>query len=423
MHTKRQGVMMKRVSRIVGGWGGKIETAGIILCSLIDGILSQLLHFLKNKKSAEAFRQREILLIFSGVIGDAVCFLDSVQHYTAVFPEEKGYKITLILKPLVLKFYRECGVALSGIDIYEVDLHEFCMDFRYYRKVRKQLRLIEYNKVIAPQRSISEALCMIAANGREKYMVDDGMWHRGKLLRRMIYALSKTVSIMVPETEACIYSMNSVVNYFSGEHIPSKMPQLPQARGKGTSPVEGKYIVISPYASTYEKNWPIDRWIEIAKRLAGEGWTVVFSDDKEHPELDHILDVSGGVMNLCGMTSLKEWVGLIAKASALLGADSGAVHIAAAVNTPCVSISAGMDANPVYPYTPEILQEDQYVPRWVISKPKPCFGCRRKWDGYGRGNRQCIHAVQKGNPMLCVEEIGVSEVWEEIKKLKEMKRI
>ena len=89
-------------------------------------------------------------------------------------------------------------------------------------------------------------------------------------------------------------------------------------------------------------------------------------------------------------TTLKELVGVIAEARALVTNDSGPMHVAAAVGTPVVAIFGPTNPRRTGPYG---------AGHRVLSGRAPCSPCYR---------RQCIHGG--GDAIACMTRISAEEV-------------
>jgi ADP-heptose:LPS heptosyltransferase len=95
------------------------------------------------------------------------------------------------------------------------------------------------------------------------------------------------------------------------------------------SPRKGKYAVLHPFASTQEKQWPAQRFCEVARYLNLWNITPVFlagPADDVSPFNGHAI-VQG---------SLSDAAALLSKAAGFIGNDSGPAHMAAAFGVPSV---------------------------------------------------------------------------------------
>jgi len=132
-----------------------------------------------------------------------------------------------------------------------------------------------------------------------------------------------------------ILGVNRTVH--TAEHLASAffalgVPLQPVPRAQlfaSTSPVQGRYAVIHPFASAPEKQWPSERFCEVARYLKLWNLEPIFLiglGDDPSPFAAHQI-FSG---------SLAEAKAIISGASVFIGNDSGPAHIAAAFGVPSV---------------------------------------------------------------------------------------
>jgi lipopolysaccharide heptosyltransferase I len=105
-------------------------------------------------------------------------------------------------------------------------------------------------------------------------------------------------------------------------------------------------VVLFPFASArgQAKRWPIARHAELAERLAGRGLRamIAWGSPREGDEARAALAGRSGV-ELSPRTDLVELTELLRAASVLVTGDTGPMHLAAAVGTPCVALFGPSD--------------------------------------------------------------------------------
>ncbi|MDQ6970848.1 MAG: glycosyltransferase family 9 protein [Mariprofundus sp.] len=98
-----------------------------------------------------------------------------------------------------------------------------------------------------------------------------------------------------------------------------------------------------------DKMWPVSKFIDLAKKLVQDGITpVLIGVEAELDAGERLLQEVPQALNLIGKTELGEMAGVLAKATLLIGHDSGPFHLAVAVHTPVVVICPREDAEPEY---------------------------------------------------------------------------
>jgi len=127
--------------------------------------------------------------------------------------------------------------------------------------------------------------------------------------------------------------------------------------------VPAGYVVLHPGASVPARAWPAQRYAETAEALAEAGFPVVVTGSAGERRL--AAQVAGdAALNLSGRTSFAELAAVLAGAAAVVVANTGPAHLAAAVGTPVVSLFAPtVPASAWAPYrVPTVLLGDQDAP-------------------------------------------------------------
>ena len=147
-------------------------------------------------------------------------------------------------------------------------------------------------------------------------------------------------------------------------------------------------IGINPGAAYGEaKCWLPERFTAVAKKLVGKRCKVLFFGDLASKDnIDAMCrDLPSGVVNMAGMTSLRELLALLQICRVLLTNDSGPMHVAAALGTQVVALFGS--TSPKY--------TGQYRSGDVICKHVSCAPCFK---------RQCPIDFK------CMKHITVDEV-------------
>lgn len=109
----------------------------------------------------------------------------------------------------------------------------------------------------------------------------------------------------------------------------------------------GKPIVcIHPGSGAASKLWRADKWAQVGNQIAAEfGALIVFTGTRSEAAL--IAEITAGMaaeaVRIAGETSVGQLAALYARARAVLGPDSGALHLAAAVAAPTVALFGPAD--------------------------------------------------------------------------------
>lgn len=151
-------------------------------------------------------------------------------------------------------------------------------------------------------------------------------------------------------------------------------------------------VVVNVGASKPANRWPAASWARLCERLVDELGVRVQLTGGAVDRAD-----TSAVSNACrvpladraGELSLKQTAGLIRSAALFVGGDTGPLHIAAAVGTPCVALFGAADPARTGPFG------SAHV---VVRHLVPCSPCRRR------------HCNVEGHP--CMRDLAVDAVFE-----------
>jgi hypothetical protein len=108
---------------------------------------------------------------------------------------------------------------------------------------------------------------------------------------------------------------------------------------------EEAYVVIVPTSAWPEKQWGVAQWADLALKLKQDlncPRKLVMLGGNQEFEKDHCRQIErlteGRVENLCGRTSLKEYLHILAGSKAVVTVDGSASHLAQAFGRPVVTI-------------------------------------------------------------------------------------
>jgi len=169
-------------------------------------------------------------------------------------------------------------------------------------------------------------------------------------------------------------------------------------------PASGRPIIaVSVGTKVQSKDWGRENWRALLGRLAAfyPGYALILSGSPQESDASEFAadgwrQASGGcVINLCGVLTPRESAAAFARARLFIGHDSGPMHLAAAVQTPCVAIFAARNKPRVwFPYGRQ---------HRVIYHRTDCWGC---------GLETCIVEQKK-----CITSITVDEVLAQIRSV------
>jgi heptosyltransferase-2 len=155
-------------------------------------------------------------------------------------------------------------------------------------------------------------------------------------------------------------------------------------------PGQGPWVGLSPGAAYGPaKRWPPERFAALGQELLREfdARLILLGGKEERAVANQVKEhLPGGVIDVVGLTSLREALGLLSQLQLLVTNDSGLMHAAAALSVPVVALFGSTDPESTGPFTSRAT---------VIRHPRPCSPCFKRTceEGYA-----------------CLQDIGVDEV-------------
>lgn len=163
-------------------------------------------------------------------------------------------------------------------------------------------------------------------------------------------------------------------------------------------------IAVSVGTKVQAKDWGRDNWRSLLAELAlaYPGHGLVLAGAAEESEASEFAaggwrgaQGAGPVVNLCGKLTPRESAAAFAHASLFIGHDSGPMHLAAAVQTPCVAIFAARNKPRVwFPFG------DRHR---VVYHRVDCWGCGLETCTVQR--RKCLFSITVQEVMQAVREV------------------
>jgi ADP-heptose:LPS heptosyltransferase len=131
----------------------------------------------------------------------------------------------------------------------------------------------------------------------------------------------------------------------------------------------GRLIAVGPGANWPSKVWPEERYVELVRPLLNQPgvYPVVFGGPEVSALGDRLIAAWGCGLNAAGRLSVRQAAAALSHCKLFVGNDTGTMHLAAAVNTPCVAIYAAVGwPGKSYPYGQG---------HRVLRRSVPCEGC------------------------------------------------
>ena len=207
-------------------------------------------------------------------------------------------------------------------------------------------------------RELSKWLNNVRVDPKTTHVVD-----RYLELLRPLGIESPAVRFQVPEHEEDRQAAEQIVGRMGLEAIVSPGgADIPVCHQNGAHigrqeclPHRG-FAVINPGAGWPSKLWPAERYAAVARHLGdarGLATLVVWAGQAERLLAEQVVANAGGAARMAPPTTLTQLAALARRARLFIGSDTGPLHLAAAVGTPCVGLYGPWPAARHGPYGPQ----------------------------------------------------------------------
>ena len=328
---------------------------------------------------------RNILLIKMSSLGDILHTLPFAAALRKRYPKAK---ITWLVHPQFAGFVPDPPVIDEVLYFDKVKFNKlgFSDKLKYFCEMRSLLHSKHFDLVIDMQGLFKSAV-LAAISGCDNRIGYCEMREGSGLVSKAIGGSHSKDHVIERYLDVARY-LGAKVDSLDDVEFP--MPDLSTETASVQHKLQeagwqgGDYVVIVPGARWWTKEWPVEHYIELAKKLTADGTAVVLAggpDDAVKGQKIAEGTASSLVIDLTGQTSLRELAALIKGCSFYISADTGPLHFAAALKKPLVAMYGPTKADRTGPYGSKNST--------ILLSPAKCAGClKKKCD-----NWHCMHDI------------------------------
>lgn len=154
---------------------------------------------------------------------------------------------------------------------------------------------------------------------------------------------------------------------------------------------DGPVVVIQTGPTWPIREWPRENWVSLVTELTRRGCATIIQIGTEHHLSVGTIKFAPlpGVKSLVNQLTLEESAAVIATSSLFIGIDSGLLHLAAALRTPCVGIFG--------PTSPQLRLSPENAAECVVSRID-CQGCHHRvprihWESGCPHSAECMRRI------------------------------
>lgn len=179
-----------------------------------------------------------------------------------------------------------------------------------------------------------------------------------------------------------LFEKTSNLNYMIPLPKPEELAAVRRI-SKGKIYCGSKYTVIHVGTGEKKREWPREKWKELAIRLSQRGVNQLIFTGHGQREIDITSWISEGLTNftdLCGQLDWNEFIAVISGATIVYCVESVAGHVASGLGIPCVAIYSGLNKPNYFKPIGQLTQ--------TITANLDCLGCQT-----GCADMLCVTSV------------------------------
>jgi len=318
---------------------------------------------------------KNILLIKMSSLGDILHTLPFAAALRKRFPKAR---ITWLVHPQFAGFVPDPPVIDEVLYFDKVKFNKMGLGdkLHYFREMRSLLHSKHFDLVIDMQGLFKSAV-LAAISGCDNRIGYCEMREGSGLVSKAIIGTHSKDHVIERYLDVARY-LGAKVDSLDDVEFP--MPDL-SAETKAVQAklaeygcnVGKKYVVIVPGARWWTKEWQVEHYADLAKKIATDGTYVVLAggpDDAPKGDAIYKQAADEHIINLIGGTSLRELAALIKGCNFYISADTGPLHFAAALKKPLIAMYGPTKADRTGPYGSKNST--------VLLSPAKCAGCLKK---------------------------------------------
>lgn len=207
-----------------------------------------------------------------------------------------------------------------------------------FRATLRELRETDYDAVIDLQGLLKSA--MLARSVRGRRTIGFPRRHLREQLARLFYTVAPDPGTATHVIYKNLELLTPLMVADRRVRFPLEIPRTPTVMEVLKRYQPNGYVLVNPGAAWPNKQWPPDRFGEIAATVAREfGWRSLVLWGPGEQEIAHaVAAASNGAAEASPPTTITDLVGLARHARLMISGDTGPLHIAGAVSTPIVAL-------------------------------------------------------------------------------------
>lgn len=326
-----------------------------------------------------------ILVVQTAFIGDVILITPLVREIKNLFPNSK---IDVLLTPET--------AAIMGNNPHVKSIILFDKRKAKFKSFLKTLKIInekKYDLAFSPHSSSTTGLLLFISG--IPIRIGFGRWLARHLLTHKVYnignfhKIEKNLRLLTPITNE---KFSHQTELFPTQEMLDLADRLLSKLGDTFK----KLIAIAPGSNWFTKRWPKEYYQALVNLLVSKGYGIIFIGSSEERKVCDEISSKQNSLNLAGELSILESAAVVKKCDLMICNDSGALHIANAMETDVISFF-GPTVKDIgyYPFRKNDL---------VMEVDLECRPCSTHGENNCKlGHHNCMRLIEPANVLQQVE--------------------
>jgi ADP-heptose:LPS heptosyltransferase len=328
-----------------------------------------------------------ILVIRFSALGDVALIVPVFKSLEVAYPNQKFYFLTR-------NIYQDIFWDCKNVTVIPCDIDGEFKGLSGILKLSKYLKKYDFDKVVDLHNSLRTNVLrsLLKLKGKSISVYDKDRKQKNKIIKtKQIQILPHTSQRYLDAFK--VFGLDAQISSDSWLKAPTDI-ELPISVEKISN-----WIGIAPFSNHAGKEWPIEKVLELIRRIQSDNSTQIFLlafGVKENSKAQEIINAFPQIVLVNESFSLKQQLILLQKLDVLVSMDSGNMHLASILGTKVVSIwGATHPCIGFYPLNNETL----------MVQPNKADAPWRPLSIYGKIAKKDMPLANKTMELISVEEV------------------
>ena len=300
---------------------------------------------------------QRILIVRLGAMGDIIHAMPAVSMLRSMFP---GCKVGWVIERRWSELLRSRPDATPLSE--EQPLVDFVhlVDTRKWRKsplerqnrqsalgAWREIRGQRYDRAIDFQGAIKSGVVAMLSQAKMRIGFADpwekpaAIFYTKLVTTERVHVVERNLALVESQREGTwkTGSLNQLLP--QGHEVKEELEKLG---------LQTRFAILNPGAGWGAKQWPVDRYADVARALGGDGVRSLVNFGPGEEAMAKAVEENSAGYAIAAQFTISQLIAMTRRAALFIGGDTGPLHLAAALNVPVVALFGPTDPARTGPY-------------------------------------------------------------------------